>query len=59
MMAPRRNAARFRPPDAKSKISALYRDTWGNAPAAMVNMSLEIALKLGQGRRYFGHRCLA
>jgi hypothetical protein len=59
MMAPRRNAARFRPPDAKSKISALSRDTWSNAPADVVNMSLEIALKLGQGRRYFGHRCLA
>ena len=59
MMAPRRNAARFRPPDAKSKISALSRNTGGNAPAHVVSMSLEIAGKLGQDRRYFGHRSLA
>jgi len=59
MMVPRRNAARFRPPDAKSKICALYQESCTDAAADVANIFSETAAKFRQRRRSSGHCCIA
>jgi hypothetical protein len=59
MMVPRRNAARFRPPDAKSKIFARYEHSCTDAAADVASMFSRTAAKFRQSRRYFGHCCIA